>query len=61
MFTYEERRAISEQIQRILRATLRPELDGDIRFLLHVEGSEPWSWADIKSSDSKFRVCGFEC
>ena len=48
MFSIQQKRHISEQVQRILRETEHPELPkGEISFSLHVEGAENWSWADI--------------
>ncbi len=38
-------------VQRILKITQHPELPkGEITFLLHVEGAEDWSWADIRNN-----------
>jgi hypothetical protein len=51
MFSVQQKRDISEAVQKILRATKHPELpSGEIRFLLHVEGAENWSWADIRNN-----------
>ena len=51
MFSVEQKRTIAEGVQRLLRATGHPELPaGEIRFLLHVEGAESWSWADIRNN-----------
>lgn len=51
MFSIRQKREISEKIQQILRATNHPELPpGEIRFSLHVEGEEEWSWADIQNN-----------
>lgn len=48
MFTTKEKRAISDAVQFALRSTNNPELpETEINFLLHVEGAEYWSWADI--------------
>ena len=49
MFSVKQKREISEAVQAILRATNHPELpkSGDVDFILHVTGAEPWSWADI--------------
>ncbi|HYT08964.1 MAG TPA: hypothetical protein VEL77_15070 [Rugosimonospora sp.] len=53
MFSVSQKREIAEKVQRILRATDRPELpEGEIRFVLHVEGAESWSWADIRNNGS---------
>jgi hypothetical protein len=51
MFSVQEKRDIAEKVQKILRDTHHVELpDGEINFLLHVEGAEPWSWADIRNN-----------
>ena len=51
MFSLKQKREIAEKVQAILRETAHPELpDGEIRFLLHVDGAEIWSWADIKNN-----------
>lgn len=52
MFSVRQKREIAEAVQAILRATNHPELPqaGEIQFLLHVDGAEPWSWADIRNN-----------
>ncbi len=53
MFSVQQKRDISDAVQKILRATEHPELpadDGEISFLLHVDGAESWSWADIRNN-----------
>lgn len=51
MFSVQQKRAISEAVQKILRDTNHPELpDTEIQFHLHVDGAESWSWADIKNN-----------
>ncbi len=51
MFSVAQKRSISEAVQKILRETNHPELPiGEINFILHVEGAEDWSWADIKNN-----------
>ena len=51
MFSVKEKRDISDKIQAILRETDHPELpEGEIRFSIHVDGRESWSWADIKNN-----------
>lgn len=53
MFSVEQKRTISSEIQRILRATNHPELPiGEIQFKLHVDGVEDWSFADIINNGS---------
>ena len=51
MFSVQQKRDIADAVQRILRETNHPELpSGEIRFSLHVEGAEGWSWADIQNN-----------
>lgn len=52
MFSIQQKRDISDAVQKILRATLHPELpiSGEISFLLHVDGAESWSFADIQNN-----------
>lgn len=51
MFSVKQKREISDKIQNILRETNHPELpEGEIKFSIHVDGSESWSWADIKNN-----------
>lgn len=54
MFSIQQKRAISSAVQEILRSTQHPELpvDEEISFLLHVDGVESWSWADIKNNNA---------
>lgn len=52
MFSVQQKRDISDAVQKILRATHHPELPttGEITFNLKVVGAESWSWADIKNN-----------
>jgi hypothetical protein len=53
MFSVRQKREIAEKVQRILKETNHPELpQGEITFHLHVEGTKPWAWADIKNNGS---------
>lgn len=53
MFSVEQKRKISDAVQKILQSTDHPELpNGEIKFHLHVDGAESWSWADIKNNGS---------
>lgn len=53
MFSVRQKREIAEKVQTILRETKHPELPAsEINFTLHVVGSSPWSWADIKNNSS---------
>jgi hypothetical protein len=51
MFSVKQKREISDAVQKILRDTGHPELpEGEIKFHLHVDGAESWSWADIQNN-----------
>ena len=51
MFSVRQKREIADKVQTILRETNHPELPaGEILFLLHVDGAESWSWADIRNN-----------
>lgn len=51
MFSVRQKREIADKVQGILKDTLHPELpEGEIKFLLHVDGAESWSWADIRNN-----------
>ncbi len=51
MFSIAQKREIADKVQKILRETNHPELPkGEIKFLLHVIGAEPWSWAEIRNN-----------
>lgn len=53
MFSVRQKRDISEAVQKVLRETNHPELpEGEIQFLLHVDGAESWSWADIRNNEA---------
>jgi len=51
MFSVDQKRKIAENVQEILRETGHPELpEGEIRFLLRVDGAGDWSWAYIRNN-----------
>lgn len=52
MFSIQQKRDISDAVQKILRDTQHPELptEGEITFNLKVIGAESWSWAEIKNN-----------
>lgn len=49
MFSVQQKREISDAVQKILRSTMHPELPatGEVSFSLNVAGSESWSYATI--------------
>ncbi len=51
MFSVQQKRDISEAVQKILRDTNHPELPkSEIQFTLYVLGAESWSWAVIHNN-----------
>lgn len=53
MFSVQQKREIADKIQVILKETAHPELPkggAEVSFLLHVDGAESWSWADIRNN-----------
>ena len=48
MFSPKLKKEIANKIQRILQETGHDELpEGKVTFILHVDGAEAWSWANI--------------
>ena len=54
MFSVQQKRDISDAVQKILRATAHPELptSGEISFTLKIVGAESWSFAEIANNAS---------
>ena len=51
MFSIKLKQEISEKVQAILQETAHDELPkGEINFILHVDGAESWSWANIRNN-----------
>lgn len=51
MFSVQQKRDISDAVQKVLRNTGHPELpDGEIQFRLRVHGAKSSSWADIRNN-----------
>jgi len=60
MFSSKTKYIIAAKVQEILQYTEHPELPkGEINFLLHVDGAENWSWANIRNNGSKSREVPF--
>lgn len=58
MFSTKLKAEISDAVQAILRDTKHHELpDGEIDFLLHVDGKGCWGWANIRNNGSIYREC----
>jgi len=54
MYSVRQKILISDAIQKILKDINHPETQkpGEISFLLHVDGDESWSYAEIKNNDA---------
>lgn len=51
MFSPKLKAEIAAKVQAILQETGHDELpEGEVEFLLHVDGAEDWSWANIRNS-----------
>ena len=54
MFTQQQKQSISNLVQAILKETACDELpSGEINFILHVDGAEDWSWANIRNESAR--------
>jgi hypothetical protein len=51
MLSPEMKRHLATKIQRLLQNIVDDELpEGEIQFILHVDGEEDWSWANIRNN-----------
>lgn len=49
MFSVEEKRKIAKAVEKVLLEIKHPEMPKDkLKFKLHVDGKESWSFADIE-------------
>jgi len=54
MFSTQLKREIAMKVQAILQETAHEELpNGEIQFILHVDGAEAWSWANIRNNGQR--------
>jgi len=54
MFSSQQKKYISSRVQAILKEIANDELpDGEINFILHVDGAEDWSWANIRNESAR--------
>lgn len=54
MLSTKVKQYISKEVQRVLQSIHDDELpNGEIHFILHVDGSEDWSWANIRNESDK--------
>ena len=54
MLSSKVKQELSQKIQELLQEVSDSELpNGEIDFILHVDGKESWSWANIRNNSSK--------
>ena len=54
MFSPQQKKYISSRVQAILKEIANDELpNGEINFILHVDGAEDWSWANIRNESAR--------
>lgn len=55
MFSPKMKQHLSLEIQELLQSVQDTELptSGEIHFILHVDGEEYWSWANIRNESDK--------
>lgn len=54
MFTPEQKREIAIKVQHAIQQSLNAELPtGEVNFILHVDGAEEWSWANIRNISAR--------
>lgn len=54
MLSTKQKQEISIKVQNILQGIVDDELPkGEIHFILHIDGAEPWSWANIRNMSDK--------
>lgn len=48
MFSAQEKQLLAKVVEDTIRGLNHPEMDNEnIKFKLHIDGKESWSWADI--------------
>lgn len=54
MFTIKQKQQIAEKVQKAIQETLNDELPlGEVSFILHVDGAQDWSWANIRNNSAR--------
>lgn len=55
MLSAQTKKLISDKVQEILQSVQDDELpiNGEISFILHVDGAEGWSWANIRNNQDR--------
>ena len=53
MFSPQQKQEIAAKVQHAIQQTLNDELPvGEVNFILHVDGAEDWSWANIRNNSA---------
>ena len=54
MFSTAEKQKLSAVVESAIRELNHPEMDNEnIKFKLHIDGRESWSWADIHENSKE--------
>jgi hypothetical protein len=54
MFSPQQKKEIAAKVQHAIQQTLNDELPvGEVNFILHVDGADPISWANIRNSSAR--------
>ena len=54
MFTPQEKQEIAKKVQQAIQQTFNKELPvGEVNFILHVDGEDDWSWANIRNNSAR--------
>jgi len=54
MFSPQQKQEIAAKVQYAIQQTLNDELPvGEVNFILHVDGAEDWSWANIRNNSAR--------
>ena len=54
MFSPQQKQEIATKVQHAIQQTLNDELPvGEVNFILHVDGAEYWSWANIRNGSAR--------
>lgn len=54
MFSSQQKQEIAAKVQHAIQQTLNDKLPiGEVNFILHVDGAENWSWANIRNNSAR--------
>jgi len=54
MFSPQQKQEIAIKVQHAIQQSLNDELPvGEVSFILHVDGAEDWSWANIRNVSAR--------